>query len=176
VIRFLLRLYPAAWRKEYGEEFAEVLQSRRLSLRIVADVLASAAWQRLRHAPLWIVVGVCLMVTNIGGMLMHFLGSLPWQGLRYLDPFESLAIFLTAVWMASRKDSSFVSGVWATMKAMLICASPGLAATLIALAMSLLQPSAVFGVFILVFRRGVFVSASGALCGTVIRRLKGRFA
>ena len=38
----LLRLYPRAWRERYGEEFSELLASRRLSIQLVVDVLAGA--------------------------------------------------------------------------------------------------------------------------------------
>jgi hypothetical protein len=38
----MLRLYPAAWRERYGEEFAAVLDSQRPSVGIVLDVLAGA--------------------------------------------------------------------------------------------------------------------------------------
>jgi drug/metabolite transporter (DMT)-like permease len=39
---WLLRLYPARWRKRYGEEFAAVLAGQRASLGLVFDVLGGA--------------------------------------------------------------------------------------------------------------------------------------
>jgi hypothetical protein len=45
-MRWLLQLYPATWRRRYGEEFAAVLQGQRLSLGLVVDVFGGAvdAW------------------------------------------------------------------------------------------------------------------------------------
>ena len=39
---WMLRLYPAQWRKRYGEEFAVVLAGQRASLGLVFDVLGGA--------------------------------------------------------------------------------------------------------------------------------------
>jgi hypothetical protein len=41
-MRWLLRLYPAAWRERYGEEFSEVLAGQRASIGLVLDVIAGA--------------------------------------------------------------------------------------------------------------------------------------
>ena len=41
-MNWLVWLYPAAWRKRYGEEFELVLKSRRLTLGMMADVVAGA--------------------------------------------------------------------------------------------------------------------------------------
>jgi hypothetical protein len=41
-MRWLLRLYPAAWRARYGEEFADVLVGQRASLGLVMDVFGGA--------------------------------------------------------------------------------------------------------------------------------------
>ena len=38
-MRWLLRLYPAAWRERYGEEFGAVLASQRASVGLVVDVI-----------------------------------------------------------------------------------------------------------------------------------------
>jgi hypothetical protein len=46
-MRWLLRLYPAAWRKRYGEEFAEVLAGQRASIGLVLDVIAGAIDARM---------------------------------------------------------------------------------------------------------------------------------
>jgi hypothetical protein len=39
---WLVRLYPAPWRARYGEEFAAVLASQRVSLGLVLDVIGGA--------------------------------------------------------------------------------------------------------------------------------------
>jgi hypothetical protein len=43
----LLRLYPAAWRQRYGDEFAALLEDHAFSFRTLLDVLWSAAEARL---------------------------------------------------------------------------------------------------------------------------------
>ena len=46
-MRWLLRLYPAAWRARYGEEFGAVLASQRVSVGLVLDVIGGAIDARL---------------------------------------------------------------------------------------------------------------------------------
>ena len=46
-MRWLLRLYPAAWRERYGEEFGAVLASQRVSVGLVLDVIGGAIDARL---------------------------------------------------------------------------------------------------------------------------------
>ena len=41
-MRWLLLLYPGAWRARYGEEFAAVLASQRISAGLVLDVIGGA--------------------------------------------------------------------------------------------------------------------------------------
>ena len=45
-LRRLLWLYPPAWRARYGDEFREIVGSRRASLGVVIDIVAGAvdAW------------------------------------------------------------------------------------------------------------------------------------
>jgi hypothetical protein len=46
-MKWLIQLYPAAWRKRYGEEFAAVLANQRASLGLMMDVAAGAVDARL---------------------------------------------------------------------------------------------------------------------------------
>ena len=45
-VRQLLPLYPRAWRERYGEDFAECVGDRRLSVQQVVDIVGGAldAW------------------------------------------------------------------------------------------------------------------------------------
>lgn len=52
-MHLLLRLYPAAWRARYGEEFAALLSDQRLTPRVALDVLLGALDAQLRVVPLW---------------------------------------------------------------------------------------------------------------------------
>jgi hypothetical protein len=68
IIAALLRLYPAAWRLEYGPELRGVLEDRPLGARTVANVVRGGLWQRLRSAEPWMVMGLPLMVFGFAGM------------------------------------------------------------------------------------------------------------
>lgn len=46
--RLLVSLFPRAWRSEYGEGFAELLDHTPLSLGVVLDCLRSAAMAHVR--------------------------------------------------------------------------------------------------------------------------------
>jgi len=58
LIAFLLRLYPARWRSEYGAEFAGVLAARPLTAGEFCNVAMNAAWQQLRLQEPWLLLGV----------------------------------------------------------------------------------------------------------------------
>ena len=47
-MRWLLRLYPKAWRRRYGEEFAALLEEDRMTPAAVRDVIRGAFDARLR--------------------------------------------------------------------------------------------------------------------------------
>jgi hypothetical protein len=47
-MRFLLRLYPKAWRDVYGDEFAGILATQRLSPRLLLDIIGGAVDARLQ--------------------------------------------------------------------------------------------------------------------------------
>lgn len=68
LVSVLMRLYPRAWRKEYGAELAEMLRARPLTARVCGDIVLSALWQRLRaiQAPTWVGIGLMFsMITAI---------------------------------------------------------------------------------------------------------------
>jgi hypothetical protein len=50
-VKFLIRLYPRAWRDRYGDEFAALLESDGSGGRSVADVVWAALRERVR--PTW---------------------------------------------------------------------------------------------------------------------------
>lgn len=47
-MRVLLRLYPKAWRNLYGDEFAGILATQRLSPRLLFDIIGGAVDARLQ--------------------------------------------------------------------------------------------------------------------------------
>jgi hypothetical protein len=66
LISWLMRLYPKAWRKEYGAELTAMVQARPLTARVCSDVVRSAMWQRVRatQAATWVGLGLMLAVTG----------------------------------------------------------------------------------------------------------------
>jgi hypothetical protein len=62
VIAALLRLYPAAWRREYGAELTGILTERALSPRVIADVALHGLWQRARASEPSAILGLAAML------------------------------------------------------------------------------------------------------------------
>jgi hypothetical protein len=73
IVAMLLRLYPAAWRREYGSELAEVLSHRPLSVRVVCDVAWNALGQRLRDADPALHLGLAVMAIVATGVAWNIL-------------------------------------------------------------------------------------------------------
>ena len=61
VVRQLLRLYPAAWRKEYGEEMRSMLLAQPLTASVIGDVFLNAMRQNLRRPDPWKIAALCLI-------------------------------------------------------------------------------------------------------------------
>ena len=70
VVDWLVRLYPASWRHEYGDELQEILLNRPLTAGIAADVVRSALRQRARFAAPSTVLGLPSMLMVIAGFLL----------------------------------------------------------------------------------------------------------
>ena len=49
LVRLLLTLYPAAWRKEYGEEVRSMLLAQPLTATVIVDVHLNAMRQNFRR-------------------------------------------------------------------------------------------------------------------------------
>ena len=83
LVSWLMRLYPKAWRNEYGAELADMLRARPLTGRVCGDIVLSALWQRLRaiQGPAW--VGIVLLFSMIAAIASnivappHYGRSLP---------------------------------------------------------------------------------------------------
>ena len=69
LVSWLLRLYPRAWRTEYGAELSSMLLARPLSAAIVIDVAASGVWQRLRAMETSTAAGIGLMLVTTGAIV-----------------------------------------------------------------------------------------------------------
>jgi hypothetical protein len=64
LVALLMRLYPRAWRNEYGAELADMLRARPLTARVCTDVVISASIQRMRAtlASTWVGIGLMFAV------------------------------------------------------------------------------------------------------------------
>ena len=70
----LLRIYPDAWRREYGEELFDILISRPLTWRVAADVLGAGLRQRIRAAEPATVLGVATVVVLLSQLALTAAG------------------------------------------------------------------------------------------------------
>lgn len=76
LVAALAGLYPARWKREYGEEFADVLGARPLGVAAVLDTLWSAFGLQLRCGEPWLIIGAPWLVwhlTTIAWNVLH-----PW--------------------------------------------------------------------------------------------------
>ena len=82
---FLVGLYPAAWRQEYGAELQALLLARPIAVGTVNDVVWSALGQRARHLPPPVVLGAVSMVLFTAWASMNVIRpetlSSPWLSL-----------------------------------------------------------------------------------------------
>jgi hypothetical protein len=65
----LLRLYPAAWRAEYGAELEDLLSRRPLTLSAAVDTARHALWQRARVTELPTLIGLAMMLLIAGQLI-----------------------------------------------------------------------------------------------------------
>jgi len=70
----LLRVYPAAWRREYGEELFDILISRPLTWRVAANVLGAGLRQRIREAEPATVLGVATVAVLLSQLALRAAG------------------------------------------------------------------------------------------------------
>ena len=70
LIAALLRIYPAAWRREYGAELTAILQGRPLGLRVMTDVLWNGLRLRVRAAEPSTILGLASMLFMLTGFIV----------------------------------------------------------------------------------------------------------
>ena|SRR5690242_8924663 len=111
-MRWLLRLYPPAWRRRYEDEMAALLQEQRTGSRTALDLLRGAAdaWLIGPRGPfggleMWLAI-VAFAITNILVAVARPLAAplgLPWDMVEQLV-FWSLFIVLTS-WLSQQPAS-----------------------------------------------------------------------
>jgi hypothetical protein len=86
--RFLLRLYPRAWRARYGDEFLAFVEDSGLSWRGVVDVVAAAGVERVRS------LAAVMRDEGDPGVVIY-----SWRDVR--DRFAELVTFMALVGLAT---------------------------------------------------------------------------
>jgi hypothetical protein len=71
VVRTLLRLYPADWRREYGPELMDMLLVRPLTAAIIADVLWNGLRRRLPATEPATILGLVMMLAVLIELLQN---------------------------------------------------------------------------------------------------------
>jgi hypothetical protein len=118
MIRLLLHVYPAAWRAEYGEEFAALLRSRPLSAFIIANVLLSGFRERLRQSDPAIFCGIAFTcVFMCLGLFSIFRGGTSGLFLWFGDLLLILALAATVVAWSAYRRRRILECCWAALKA-----------------------------------------------------------
>lgn len=69
IARVLMRLYPPAWRAEYGDELNDILLAHQLGARIIADVFWNAMVQRARAATPSTILGVSMFLLVLANIV-----------------------------------------------------------------------------------------------------------
>ena len=62
IVTALLRLYPAAWRAEYGPELTAILLARPLSPRVIGDVMWNGSKQSAQAAEPSTILGLASLL------------------------------------------------------------------------------------------------------------------
>jgi hypothetical protein len=124
-IRSLLRLYPAEWRAEYGEELVAVLEARLLTASTARDVIVSAIYEHLRKSNLWRASGFLLFLATAltifgNNSVLTFIDFTHWN-----FRFETLILMLTGCWTVIRGDRT--NPAWGAIQAGLLGFLPELA-------------------------------------------------
>ena len=94
VVRALLRLYPAQWRREYGKEMEDLLRREPLSPSVTLDVVWNALWLHGRTRdhpgesprPLTLLIGgmsVFTLSATLAGPLWHLISTPAVEAMRH---------------------------------------------------------------------------------------------
>jgi hypothetical protein len=70
VVAALLRLYPSAWRNEYGAELSDILLTGPFGARVIGDVIRSGLWQRVRTAQPSTFLGLASLLVMLTGLVL----------------------------------------------------------------------------------------------------------
>lgn len=135
IVSALLRLYPAAWRQEYGPEFRHLLEALEPRVRTVADIVWNGLRQRLRATEPWLLLGLPLMLFTMLVATVSIVAPPPYSPAQ--DPLHEPTAFklilelawlsLTAgcgLWTVLRSGGTLPHAGWQTVKMGLLRAVP----------------------------------------------------
>ena len=151
LVALLLRAYPQEWRREYGDELADILTSRPLSVRIAADVLAGGLRQRARSPHPATILGVLSLLVVLSQFVLAPASwpavvrpsGITFPTLRVSFLASEIYIYVALIcgyWTERRFKCSLPRAGVAAMRMTLIAGSPVMLAGLL-IALGVLDPS-----------------------------------
>jgi hypothetical protein len=129
IIRGLLRVYPAAWRAEYGEELGALLSDRPVNPSIVVDVVISATREHMKRDPIWKTCGICLFAWTVIGILLNNTVPLSHGGYEFYKTLWQLGLLLAGC--LTLLGNRGKSPTWAALKAALLGSFPEMVALIL---------------------------------------------
>jgi len=115
----LIRAYPRSWRNQFGPELAGILAKRKMTPVLVADVLASAILQHLRHDP-WKIWALGSAVWTFSLLILASQGTIGRSAFLWCYFAGQLLLFAAGAWTGLRNDSGIWNALSASAKAALV--------------------------------------------------------
>ena len=116
VRRLLLRIYPRSWRVEYGDELADVLARKPLTLPVMLDVVRNGVWQHLRRDAPWAICGFALALWTLTMLVLSATHLFPLETLRWMAIASHLFVMVAAAWTIAREKCGIWRGLLASFK------------------------------------------------------------
>ena len=134
IIRALLRIYSAAWRKEYGPELQGILEARSLKAREIFNVAWNAARQRIRATEPWVLIGLAGLLLNAASFAWLIVAPPPYSPEFIFPPEFSplraagnlLVVMACGFWTVARSGGTLPHAGVQTMKMTVLTVAPGL--------------------------------------------------
>jgi hypothetical protein len=124
LVRQLLRLYPALWRKEYGEEMRSMLLAQPVTASVIGDVFLNAMRQNLRRPDRWKIAALFLICWRSFWIVLPSIFQLSpsaWALFVQVDRVLFLLVALfTGCWTVIKEGDVYrgaLAGWWSTIPA-----------------------------------------------------------
>jgi hypothetical protein len=101
-IALLLRLYPAKWRAEYGQELESILSARPVTWAVIADAIWSATVERARTAEPWAWAGAVLLTANLCAFTINSVAPIPVGRYNAYESLTYVPLIAGICWTAAR--------------------------------------------------------------------------